>query len=70
MNINTLTIKAQELLQGAMALARERKQQAVEPLHIAIVATKDEPTLPREPTRKPFCSLKDTSFCAEIYIME
>ena len=45
MNINTLTIKAQELLQGAMALARERKQQAVEPLHIAIVATKDDNSL-------------------------
>ncbi len=34
MNINTLTIKAQEALQAALTLARERGQQAVEPLHI------------------------------------
>ena len=32
MNINTLTIKAQEALQAALSLARERGQQAVEPL--------------------------------------
>ena len=34
MNINTLTIKAQEVLQSAISLARERGQQAVEPMHL------------------------------------
>ena len=34
MNINSLTIKAQELLQAAVALAAKQGQQAVEPLHI------------------------------------
>lgn len=42
MNINTLTIKAQELLQSAMAVARQHKQQAVEPLHILHAAIADE----------------------------
>ena len=32
MNINTLTVKAQEALQSALTLARERGQQAVEPV--------------------------------------
>ena len=43
MNINSLTIKAQEALQSAFALARENGQQGVEPLHIlnAIVAEDD-----------------------------
>ena len=45
MNINTLTIKAQELLQEAMALARENKQQALEPLHILAAAIKDDNSL-------------------------
>ena len=34
MNINSLTIKAQECLQQAITLARQGGQQAVEPLHI------------------------------------
>jgi len=34
MNINSLTIKAQEALQGAVSLAKERGQQAVEPMHL------------------------------------
>ena len=42
MNINTLTIKAQELLQSAMATARQHKQQALEPLHILEAATADD----------------------------
>ena len=42
MNINTLTIKAQELLQSAMATARHNKQQAVEPLHILHAAIADD----------------------------
>ena len=43
MNINSLTIKAQEALQSAFALARDNGQQGVEPLHIlsAIVAEDD-----------------------------
>ena len=34
MNINSLTIKAQEALQSAMNLASSGGNQAVEPLHI------------------------------------
>ena len=43
MNINSLTIKAQELLQAAVSLAAQQGQQAVEPLHLlsAIVAEDD-----------------------------
>ena len=45
MNINTLTIKAQEALQAALTLARERGQQAVEPLHILSVLIRDDDSL-------------------------
>ena len=45
MNINTLTIKAQELLQAAMTLARGRGQQAVDPLHLLAVAISEEDSL-------------------------
>ncbi len=43
MNINSLTIKAQEALQGAVSLAKERGQQAVEPMHLlsALIAEDD-----------------------------
>ena len=43
MNINTLTIKAQEALQGAVSLAHEHHQQAVEPIHLlgVLIATPD-----------------------------
>ena len=45
MNINTLTVKAQEALQSALSLARERGQQAVEPRHMlsALVREDDAP---------------------------
>jgi ATP-dependent Clp protease ATP-binding subunit ClpB len=45
MNINTLTIKAQELLQAAMTLARGRGQQAVDPLHLLAVAIAEDDSL-------------------------
>ena len=45
MNINTLTIKAQEALQAALTLARERGQQAVEPLHLLAVLIREEDSL-------------------------
>ena len=45
MNINTLTIKAQEALQGAAALAHEHQQQAVEPLHLLEVVVADDNAL-------------------------
>ncbi len=45
MNVNTLTIKAQELLQSAMTLARERGQQALEPQHILAAAIADDDSL-------------------------
>lgn len=42
MNVNTLTIKAQEALQAAYTLARQRGQQAIEPLHILSVLVHDD----------------------------
>ena len=45
MNINSLTIKAQEALQSAYALARENGQQAVEPLHLLSVLIAEEDSL-------------------------
>ena len=45
MNINTLTIKAQEALQAALDLARERGQQAVEPLHLVRVLVREDDSL-------------------------
>ena len=45
MNINTLTIKAQELLQGAMTLAKSRRQQVLEPQHILAAAIADDDSL-------------------------
>ena len=45
MNINTLPVKAQEALQSALSLARERGQQAVEPLHILSVLVREDDSL-------------------------
>ena len=45
MNINSLTIKAQEALQSAYALARNNGQQAVEPLHLLSVITIEDDSL-------------------------
>ena len=45
MNINSLTIKAQEALQSAVALAREAGQQAVEPQHLLMALVKDDDSL-------------------------
>ena len=45
MNINTLTIKAQEALQAALTLARERGQQAVEPLHLLAALIREDDSL-------------------------
>ena len=45
MNINTLTIKAQEMLQRAVSLARDERQQAVEPLHVLNALIEKEDSL-------------------------
>ena len=45
MDINSLTIKAQEALQSAFALARENGQQAVEPLHLLSVLIAEDDSL-------------------------
>ena len=45
MNINSLTVKAQEALQNAYALAQRSGQQAVEPLHIAAVLVAEDDSL-------------------------
>ena len=43
MNINSLTIKAQEVLQSAFSIAKRNSQQSVEPLHVlsALIAEDD-----------------------------
>ena len=45
MNINTLTIKAQEALQSAVSLAKQNGQQAVEPMHLLDVLVKEDDSL-------------------------
>ena len=45
MNINSLTIKAQEVLQAAVALAKQNGQQAVEPMHLLSVIIKEDDSL-------------------------
>ena len=45
MNINALTIKAQEALQGAVNLAKELGQQAVEPMHLLSVLIAEDDSL-------------------------
>ncbi len=45
MNINTLTVKAQEALQAALLLAKEHGQQAVEPLHLLSVLVREDDSL-------------------------
>ena len=45
MNINLLTIRAQEALQSAVTLAQQGGQQAVEPLHLLAVLIKEDDSL-------------------------
>ncbi len=45
MNINSLTIKAQEALQQAMQIAASRSQQSVEPVHILAAIIEDDDSL-------------------------
>ncbi|MBQ8307374.1 MAG: AAA family ATPase, partial [Alistipes sp.] len=45
MNVNTLTVKAQEALQQAATLAQSKGQQAVEPLHLLSVLLHEEDSL-------------------------
>ena len=45
MNINSLTIKAQEALQAAVALAKQNGQQAVEPVHLLSVIVREDDSL-------------------------
>ncbi len=45
MNINTLTVKAQEALQAALLSAKEHGQQAVEPLHLLGVLVREDDSL-------------------------
>ena len=45
MNINTLTVKAQEALQAALLVAREHRQQSVEPLHLLSVLIREKDSL-------------------------
>ena len=45
MNINSLTIKAQEALQSAFAVARNNGQQGVEPLHLLSALTAEDDSL-------------------------
>ena len=45
MNVNSLTIKAQEALQAAYTLAQQRGQQAIEPMHMLSVLVHDDDAL-------------------------
>jgi ATP-dependent Clp protease ATP-binding subunit ClpB len=45
MNINTLTIKAQEALQAAVSLAQGKSNQAVEPIHLLATLTAEDDSL-------------------------
>ncbi|MEG0789457.1 MAG: ATP-dependent chaperone ClpB [Alistipes sp.] len=45
MNINSLTIKAQEVLQQAMTLAKHNGNQAVEPLHLLSILLREDDSL-------------------------
>lgn len=45
MNINSLTIKAQETLQEAFTLAKDRGNQAVEPMHLLSVLVREDDSL-------------------------
>jgi ATP-dependent Clp protease ATP-binding subunit ClpB len=45
MNINTLTIKAQEALQAALSLAGTKSNQAVEPVHVLATLTAEDDSL-------------------------
>ncbi|MDR0907349.1 MAG: ATP-dependent chaperone ClpB [Rikenellaceae bacterium] len=45
MNINTLTIKAQEALQAAVSLAQSKNNQAVEPVHLLATLTAEDDSL-------------------------
>ena len=45
MNINSLTIKAQEALQASVQLAREKGAQAVEPHHLLLTLITKEDSL-------------------------
>ena len=45
MNINVLTIKAQQTLQSAVAVAHQSGQQAVEPLHLLSALVADDESL-------------------------
>ncbi|OYV86153.1 MAG: ATP-dependent chaperone ClpB, partial [Ignavibacteriae bacterium 37-53-5] len=46
MDLNKLTIKSQETLEGAQAIAGENLQQAIEPEHLLIALLKDEEGIP------------------------
>ena len=63
MNINTLTIKAQEALQAALNLARERGQQAVEPLHLLAVLIREDDSPWTSPRTSATNTLRSNTFC-------
>ncbi len=84
MNINTLTIKAQEALQAAITLAQERGQQAVEPVHLLSVLIREDNALAtfllgrvgvnvkmlREETTRLLCSLPRVQGGGEQYFAQ
>jgi ATP-dependent Clp protease ATP-binding subunit ClpB len=45
MNVNSLTVKAQEALQAAYTLAQQHGQQSIEPLHLLASLTQEEDSL-------------------------
>ncbi len=58
MNLNKLTIKSQEALEGAQAIASENSQQAIEPEHLLLSLLKDEESIPALVLKKSGANLE------------
>ena len=58
MDLNKLTIKSQEALEGAQAVATENSQQAIEPEHLLIALLKDEEGIPSLVLKKAGANLE------------
>ncbi len=52
MNLNKLTIKSQEALEGAQGIADERSHQAIEPEHLLVALLKDDEGVPASILKK------------------
>ncbi len=58
MNLNKLTIKSQEALEGAQRVASEHSQQAIEPEHLLLALLQDEEGIPASLLKKAGANLE------------